>query len=185
MYRRQLQILSVLVAFAAVALIGGLNAFGAPKDDVVFATPSRTTAAGAASETITIALPKGFTGPASVKLSSSSGSGVFRDTTDTATVTSVTIASGQTQTSFRYRDSVAGKPTLTATAMSTAAKKQWNGNINGSQQETVVAAALDHMTLSPSSATVASGGKQFYTATGFDKFNNSRGDVTAGTTFAI
>ncbi|MGN6587410.1 MAG: Ig-like domain-containing protein [Solirubrobacterales bacterium] len=185
MYRRQLQILSVLVALAAVALIGGLNAFGAPKLDVVFTTPARTTPAGAASETITISLPNGLTGPATVKLSSSSGSGVFRNATDTANVTSVTIAGGQTQASFRYRDTVAGKPTITATAMSTDAHKQWNGNINGSQQETVVAAALDHLTLSPSSATVASGVEQAYTATGFDKYGNSRGNVTAGTTFTI
>jgi peptidoglycan/xylan/chitin deacetylase (PgdA/CDA1 family) len=174
---------ALLATIATV--VAALSASAAPKPDLSFATPSRTTAAGVSSETITVSLPSGLTGPAEVKLSDSSSTGVFRNAADTATIASVTIPAGQAQASFRYRDTVAGKPTLSLTAMSTAAKKQWNGNLSGSQTETVVPAALDHMTLAPSSASVASGVGQTYTATGFDKYNNSRGNVTAGTAFSI
>ena len=45
--------------------------------------------------------------------------------------------------------------------------------------------ALDHLTLSPASASIAAGGSQPYTATGFDAFNNSLGDVTSAATFTI
>lgn len=45
--------------------------------------------------------------------------------------------------------------------------------------------ALDHITISPASATIPAGGSQTYTAEAFDKFNNSRGDVTGSTTFSI
>jgi hypothetical protein len=186
MFKRKLSILlPILAAAVAILIAGGLNAFGAPKPEMSFVTPPRTTPAGASSETITVALSSGLTGPATVKLSSSSGTGVFRNAADTATVSSVSIAAGQAQASFRYRDTAAGKPTISVTAMSTAAKRQWNGNLNGSQTETVVAAALDHLTLSPSSASVPSGGSQAYTATGFDLYGNSRGNVTAATTFTI
>jgi peptidoglycan/xylan/chitin deacetylase (PgdA/CDA1 family) len=180
----------ISMAFAAalatiVVVLTALSAFGAPKPDVSFTTPPRTTAAGVSSETITVALPSGLTGPAEVKLNDTSTTGVFRNSADTATISSVTIPSGQSQASFRYRDTTVGNPTLSVTAMSTAVKKQWNGNLSGSQTESIVAAALDHMTLSPATATVASGAGQSYTATGFDKYGNSRGNVTAGTVFSI
>ena len=45
--------------------------------------------------------------------------------------------------------------------------------------------ALDHLVLSPASATISAGGSQAYTAEGFDAFGNSLGDVTASTTFSI
>jgi len=45
--------------------------------------------------------------------------------------------------------------------------------------------SLDHIVLSPASATVAAGGSQTYTAQGFDASNNSLGDVTASTAFSI
>jgi hypothetical protein len=44
---------------------------------------------------------------------------------------------------------------------------------------------LDHLVLSPASATIAPGGSQAYTAEGFDASNNSLGDVTSATTFTI
>ena len=46
-------------------------------------------------------------------------------------------------------------------------------------------AALDHITISPSSATINAGGTQAYTSEAFDVFGNSRGDVTGLTTFSI
>jgi parallel beta-helix repeat protein len=50
---------------------------------------------------------------------------------------------------------------------------------------TVTPAALDHLVLSPASATITSGGSQAYTAEGFDQYNNSLGDATSTTTFSI
>jgi hypothetical protein len=50
---------------------------------------------------------------------------------------------------------------------------------------TVNAGALDHLTLAPATASIPQGGSQSYTATGFDQYNNSLGDVTAQTTFTI
>ena len=53
------------------------------------------------------------------------------------------------------------------------------------RRPTVTPAALDHLVLAPATATIAAGGSQAYTATGYDAFNNSRGDLTAATTFTI
>jgi hypothetical protein len=50
---------------------------------------------------------------------------------------------------------------------------------------TVSAGALASITLSPSTASITAGGSQAYTATGFDPFHNSRGDVTGATTFSV
>jgi len=47
------------------------------------------------------------------------------------------------------------------------------------------AGTLDHIVISPASATIAAGGSQTYTAQGFDSSNNSLGDVTASTVFSI
>jgi hypothetical protein len=49
----------------------------------------------------------------------------------------------------------------------------------------VTAGSLDHLVLSPASATIPVGGSQAYTAEGRDQYNNSLGDVTATTTFSI
>ncbi len=186
MHKHRLSSMALVALLATIAaVVTALSAFGASKPDLSFTTPPRTTTAGVTSETITVSLPSGYSGPAEVKLKTSSGSGAFRNSADTATIGIASIPSGQRQASFRYRDTTAGKPTLTVTATSTAQKRQWNGNISESQTETVVPAALDHMTLAPSTATKVSGASQAYTATGFDKFNNSRGNVTAGTVFAI
>ena len=50
---------------------------------------------------------------------------------------------------------------------------------------TVQPAALDHIIISPDTATINAGSTQAYTAQAFDVFGNSRGDVTAQTTFSI
>ena len=50
---------------------------------------------------------------------------------------------------------------------------------------TVNPGQLATISLSPSTASIAAGGTQSYTATGFDQFHNSRGDVTATTGFSI
>jgi peptidoglycan/xylan/chitin deacetylase (PgdA/CDA1 family) len=168
-----------------MALIGVLRASGASKPALTFTTPAQSTAAGQSSAPITVSLSGGSSGPATVKLSSSATTGIFRDQADAATLTQVDIAAGQTQASFRYRDTSAGSATISAVAASTASPKQWTGNLSGTQAETVTAAALDHLTLAPASATVTSGQAQTYAATGFDSYGNSLGNLTAQTTFAI
>ncbi len=71
-----------------------------------------------------------------------------------------------------------GGQTLTATDTVTS-------SVTGSQTVTVSSSTLDHLTLTPASASIAAGGSQSYTATGFDQYNNNLGDVTASTTFSI
>ena len=46
-------------------------------------------------------------------------------------------------------------------------------------------AGLDHLVLSPASATIPAGGSQAYSAEGRDRYDNSLGDVTGATTFSI
>src|SRR5262249_41677827 len=45
--------------------------------------------------------------------------------------------------------------------------------------------AVDHIVISPATATITAGGSQAYTGQAFDAANNSLGDVTASTTFTI
>jgi peptidoglycan/xylan/chitin deacetylase (PgdA/CDA1 family) len=180
-----LRLLLTVTALVIVVVVTALSAFGATKASLSFTTAPQTTSAGQSSGLITVALSSGFTGPATVKLTTTSTTGSFRNATDTTTVTSVSIGSGETQTSFRYRDTTAGTPTITAAAASTAATKQWTGNLSGSQTEKVVPAAAERLTVSPETATITSGQSQTYVATGFDKYGNSLGNVTAQTTFSI
>src|SRR5581483_5312871 len=63
-----------------------------------------------------------------VNLASNSGTGTFRDTGDTTTITSVTIPSGSSSASFKYKDTTIGTPTVSVSA---------GGFTGDSQQETV------------------------------------------------
>jgi ribosomal protein L24E len=88
---------------------------------LVFTTPPQTTATGVSTGTITIqrltSIATAITsGSLVVNLSSTAGGGVFRNAADTANITSVTIADGASTASFRYRDTAAGTPTITASA---------------------------------------------------------------------
>src|SRR5438309_4426402 len=53
------------------------------------------------------------------------------------------------------------------------------------EQNTFTAAAVDHITVSPASASITAGGSQLYAATAFDASNHSFGVVTASTSFAL
>ena len=44
---------------------------------------------------------------------------------------------------------------------------------------------LDHIVVAPATASIAAGGSQAFTATGYDAYGNSLGDVTSATTFSI
>jgi hypothetical protein len=82
------------------------------------------------------------------------------------------------QHSFPVTLKTSGGQTLTATDTVTS-------SITGSATVTVSPGPLDHLALAPGSASISAGGSQSYTATGFDQFNNSLGDITASTTFSI
>src|SRR5439155_303879 len=69
----------------------------------------------------------------------------------------------------------AGAHTATGTAV----------GASGTASLQVNPAGLDHLTLSPATATITAGGSQTYTAQGFDASNNSLGNVTGSTTFTI
>src|SRR5207253_3258540 len=60
-----------------------------------------------------------------------------------------------------------------------------DGTAIGTASLSVTAAALDHLALTPSSSSLKAGESQTYTATGFDQYGNSLGDVTAQTTFTV
>ncbi|HEV8450525.1 MAG TPA: right-handed parallel beta-helix repeat-containing protein [Gaiellales bacterium] len=94
---------------------------------------------------------------------------------DVTSTTSFTIAPNGSCTAATCTASTAGAHTVTGTK----AGKTGTATLN------VAGGSLDHLVLSPASATISSGGSQSYTATAFDSSNNSLGDATAQTTFTI
>ena len=118
-----------VTSFAALSQVAGAA------KSFSFTTAPLTIEAGVASGTMTVQLLDQFGNTAvagasgqTVNLSTTSGTGVFRNTADTATITSLTIASGSSTASFKYRDPTPGTPTITAAA---------TGLTSASQVETV------------------------------------------------
>ena len=154
---------------------------------LVFTSSPVVVAAGSSSSIITVERQDASSAPAiagnlTVHLSSTSGGGSFRDAGDTAAIVSIVIPDGSSSASFRYQDTTAGSPTITAADQASGPDV---GLTDATQQETVDPAALASIVISPSSASIAAGTTQAYTAEGFDAFSNSRGDVTGDTTFSI
>jgi parallel beta-helix repeat protein len=94
---------------------------------------------------------------------------------DVTASTTFSIAPNGSCTAASCSATTAGAHTVTGTS----------GGKTGTASLTVTAAALDHLVLSPASATITAGGSQVYTAEGRDQYDNSLGDVTASTTFSI
>jgi hypothetical protein len=94
---------------------------------------------------------------------------------DVTASTTFSIASNGSCTGASCTATTAGAHTVTGT----------DSGKTGTASLSVTAAALDHLTLAPASATIASGGSQAYTAEGRDQYDNSLGDVTASTIFSI
>src|ERR671934_136807 len=95
---------------------------------------------------------------------------------DVTSATTFSIAPDGSCTGATCTASVAGAHTVTgsdAGKNGTASLQVTSGNV------------LDHIVISPATATITAGGSQSYTAQGFDAANNSLGDVTASTTFSI
>jgi hypothetical protein len=140
---------------------------------LVFTTAPQTLTAGAPSGPLTVQLQNGSgsavnaAGNVAITVSSSSAQGTFATSSGgpwSATL-SVTIPAGSSATpSFYYEDTKAGTATLTASS---------GGSTSGTQTETVNAGALASVGISPSSATVATGGTQAFSASGADKYGNA------------
>jgi hypothetical protein len=124
-------------------LTASLNGYSATTqvDDgvsLVFTTPAQNLKAGQMSQTITVQLQdpsgKAVTAPNSLGfyVSSSSQYGTFFDSKGNPAYSYYSLPPGTSSVSFRYEDSVGGKPLLTANVMS------MNGlGIGAEQQETV------------------------------------------------
>jgi hypothetical protein len=73
----------------------------------------------------------------------------------------------------------------TATAVGEHIVTANDGGKTSTATLTITAGALDHLVLTPASASIASGGSQQFTAAGSDQYGNSLGDVTSSSTFSI
>ncbi len=94
---------------------------------------------------------------------------------DVTSATTFTIDSGTACPAHLCSATLAGDHTVTGTV----------GTATGTATLHVNAASLDHLVLSPSGDTITAAGSQAYTATGYDSYGNSLGDVTSATTFTI
>ena len=86
---------------------------------LVYTTSPQTITAGATTALITVQRRDASNNPTTsgttnITLTSSSANGVFRDTGDTTTITSIAIANGSASASFKYTDGTAGSSTITA-----------------------------------------------------------------------
>ncbi|MFL5926542.1 MAG: beta strand repeat-containing protein, partial [Gaiellaceae bacterium] len=94
---------------------------------------------------------------------------------DVTAATTFTIAPAGSCSGSSCTATTAGVHTVTASS----------GSATDTATQTVTAAALDHILLSPPTATISAGGSQTYTAEGRDRYDNSLGDITQNATFAI
>ena len=120
---------------------------------LVYTTTAQTLTAGVNSSTITVQEEDTFGNPTTtaetVNLSTSNTStGLFKDNSTGATITSVSIASGFSTASFKYVDTLVSTPTLTAAA---------TGLTSAMQTETVIAAAASKLIFITAPQTVSFG----------------------------
>lgn len=116
------------------------------------------------------------TGATTINLASNSTTGRF-ETASNGTFTSsslnVTISAGSNSTSFYYKDTTTGHPTITATEMPT---QNWTA---ATQTEQINPASLDHYTISnPTSGTAGQSLSGSVVVTAYDVHNNIKTDYT-------
>jgi autotransporter-associated beta strand protein len=122
-------------ASLAAATSGAFNITPAAASQLVFTTAPQTVTAGVVSGTITVQEQDQFgnvtTTAETVNLSTTNpGTGLFKDNaTGATTITSVTIPAGSSTASFKYVDTLASSPTLTAVA---------SGLTSANQTETII-----------------------------------------------
>ncbi len=113
---------------------------------MAFITPPQWIQLNTASRPFTLKLDQALTSSVTIKLSSDSSSGQFLSTSGTALPnSSITIAAGQTEASFEYKDTSYGSPTITAQSS--------DGSLYAFQQEDVgmdLAFTTAAQTLAPS-----------------------------------
>jgi hypothetical protein len=136
-----------------------------------FSPTSEELTAGVASGSITVDLSTAAPSAGlSVTLSTSSTGGGFSTFSAgpfTATLTLPTISSNSSSsTPFYYEDTVAGSPTVTASASASG----WG---SAALPITVSAGPLKTINVAPSPVTLAEGGSQLFTASGVDSYGNS------------
>ena len=137
-----------------------------PPATLTFATAAQTLTAGQSSAPIQVGLTAAQPGDVAVSVASSSATGQFATSTagPWSSTLQLTITAGQTASpAFYYRDSHAGSSTLTASA---------SGFTSVAQSETVAAAPLQTITVSPPNASLTVGGSQIFNASGADAFGN-------------
>ncbi|PYI81453.1 MAG: hypothetical protein DME26_19955, partial [Verrucomicrobia bacterium] len=105
--------------------------FAGPASKLAFLTAPQTLVAGTLSDLLVVQLQDSSgnfanAGPGGlvVNLSTTSPGGFFRDVGDTTTISSVTIPAGASTVDFKYRDTVAGAPTVRAAATGLNAANQ-------------------------------------------------------------
>ena len=94
---------------------------------------------------------------------------------DVTSTTTFSIAPNGSCTGASCTASTAGAHTVTGTKTGKT----------GSASLQVSAGTIDHIVISPATATIPAGGSQSYTAQAFDMAGNPTADVTAFTTFSI
>jgi hypothetical protein len=147
-------------------LFGVTPTSASPSATLAFATGAQALTAGQSSDPIQVGLSAAQPADVAVSLSSDSSSGRFaQDPAGPWSPTlQVTITTGQTTSpDVYYSDTQAGSPTLTASAA---------GYTSVTQTETVAAAPLATITVSPSSANLTVGDSQTFAASGADAFGN-------------
>jgi hypothetical protein len=163
-------------ALPAASQTETVNAAGGTK--LVFLTGAQTLTAGVTGATITVERQDQFGNPAgdgviSVALSTSSAPGVFRNTADSSTITSVSLPAGSSDATFKYKDTLAGSPQLVASSGTLT---------SATQTETVNAAPFSRFAVSV--ATPQTDGVAFVgtsTLTAQDAFGNTITTFNAAT----
>jgi len=138
-----------------------------PSASLTFATAPQTLTAGQPSGPVQVALANAPAADVDVTVASSSAAGSFATSPGGpwSAPLHVTIQAGHTTSpAFYYEDTRAGAATLTASA---------SGLTAATQAETVGAAGLAAVAVSPASASVAVGGSQTFSAAGSDAYGNA------------
>jgi hypothetical protein len=161
-----------------VGVPDGIGAFSAATaGSLSFSPSSETATAGQPTGSLTVKLSAAApSGGVTVNLATSSSGGSFSTSSagPFSHTLSLTVAGGDTATEpFYYKDTVAGTSTVTATA---------TGWTTGNLSVTVNPGPLASITVSPSSATLAEGATQTFTATGMDSYGNVVGIDPSWTT---
>ncbi len=139
----------------------------------VASSPPSVPADGATTSTITVTLTDAFGNPVA-------GKTVSLAQTGSSTISAASgPSSGAGVVTFTVKSTTAETVTYTAT--------DTTDGVTLSQTADVAFAigSLDHIAITPASATISAGGSQSYTVEAFDSFNNSLGDVTGSSSFGI